>query len=37
MQGNLAAITGLSAKLKSVILKRMGGTDSADKRKELIG
>jgi hypothetical protein len=36
IQGNFSAITGINQKLKTVLLKKMGGDDSAEKRKEVI-
>jgi hypothetical protein len=36
MQGNLSAIQGINQKLKTVLIKRMGGQDSQQKRKTLV-
>lgn len=35
MQGNIGAIQGLGKKLQSVLIKKMGGSDTPDKRKAL--
>jgi C4-type Zn-finger protein len=35
MQGNFGAIEGINRKFKQVLLKRMGGQDTEEKRKEL--
>lgn len=36
MQGNLGAISGLNTKLKAVLTRIMGGTDTPQKRKEIV-
>ena len=36
MQGNFGAVSGLHTKFKSVLIKKMGGQDTPEKRKELI-